>query len=159
MKDEIFLKIKNYENLYEVSNLGNVRNCVTGKILVPWEMNNGYLQVTLCKNGERKKYLVHRLVASAFIKNPAKLPQVNHRNEIKTDNVVTNLEWCTSEYNNNYGTKTERTSKKVICLETGKIYSSIMEAERQTGIHNQSISACCLGKRNRAGKFHWHYVD
>lgn len=130
-------------------------------------------------NGKFKCELVHKLVAKAFIPNPDNLPCVNHKDEDKTNNKVDNLEWCTHKYNNNYGTKNKRTSKlktnntyntrPVLCIETGTIYPTIHEAERQTGILTSGIVACCKGtvysKRNgytkvhTAGGYHWKYLD
>lgn len=95
-----------YEGLYEVSNFGNVRN-VRRNTLLRFSNNQGYLQVYLYKNGIRAGLKVHRLVAQAFIPNPYNLPQVNHRDENKTNNIAENLEWCDVAYNINYGHRTE----------------------------------------------------
>lgn len=91
-----------YEGLYEVSNTGQVRN-YRGKLLRPGLNHNGYLKCVLCKKGKTKTIYIHRLVAQAFIPNPQDLPQVNHKDEDKTNNSVDNLEWCNSKYNVNYG--------------------------------------------------------
>ena len=160
-----------YEGLYMVSNIGNVKSLkrtakskngsirtVSEKLRKIDKNKSGYLMVILNKEGKRKGMKIHRLVADAFIKNPYNLPQVNHRNEIKSDNRVENLEWCTQDYNNKYGTRTERTSKKVKCLETGKIYPSLSEVQRQFGFSAGHICECCNGKRNICGGFHWQYV-
>lgn len=95
-----------YEGLYEVSSLGNVRN-VRRNTLLRFSKNQGYLQVYLYKNGIRTGLKVHRLVAQAFIPNPDGLPQVNHKDENKTNNIFENLEWCDVVYNINYGHRTE----------------------------------------------------
>ncbi len=86
---------------YEVSNTGLVRNKVTGRVLKPGKITDGYLQVSLRNNGRYKLRLVHRLVAEAFINNsnPEEFTQVNHKNSCKTENRVENLEWCSSAYN------------------------------------------------------------
>lgn len=94
--------IKGYEGLYQVSNLGKVRN-KKGKVLKQYRNNKGYPCVHMYKNNKYKTKNVHRLVAISFIENPNNLPQVNHKDEDKTNNVVTNLEWCTNKYNCNYG--------------------------------------------------------
>ena len=104
---EIFKEIEGYEGLYEVSNLGNIRSLRKNIILKP-ALNQGYLQVNLVKDGITKVFLVHRLVAQAFIPNPNNLPLVNHKDYVKDNNNVENLEWCDSKYNNNYGTRNQR---------------------------------------------------
>lgn len=115
---EIWKDVVGYEGLYQVSNLGRVKSLERidnlnhfrkGKILIQ-HIYNGYLYVSLCKNGKIKMYRVHRLVAQAFIPNPNNLPQVNHKDENKTNNCVLNLEYCDARYNMNYGTAIERRS-------------------------------------------------
>ena len=113
--------VEGYEGLYEVSNTGRVRSLdryVKGKgesyrlrkgsILSLVKSNLGYLQVSLCCNGKYKTINVHRLVAQTFILNPDNLPEVNHKDEDKTNNSIENLEWCTAKYNMNFGTRQER---------------------------------------------------
>lgn len=145
--------IQGYEGLYEVSNKGRVKSLGNGGknqysnkeiYKVPIKLSNGYLRVNLCKDGKIKSYLVHRLVANAFIPNPDNLEQVNHKDENKHNNNVENLCWCSAKENSNYGTRNERISSsltnhekfstiiKCFNLETNKItyYSSIHEASR-----------------------------
>ena len=139
---EIWKDIKNYEGLYQVSNLGRVKSverkvwCERNKsfkvlkerILKLWKSNCGYLRVVLCIDSKTRYHSIHRLVAEAFIPNPDSLPQVNHKDEDKTNNRIENLEWCSGEYNRNYGTRNERIKttqgKPVLCVETGVIYPS-----------------------------------
>ena len=113
MNEEIWRPIEGYEGLYEVSSYGRVRSLDRydnmnhfrkGKVLSPIKEPTGYLRCNLYLNKNVKTVLIHRLVAQAFIPNPDNLPQVNHRDEVKTNNRVDNLEWCDSKYNNNYGT-------------------------------------------------------
>ena len=181
VENEIWRNISENPN-YQVSNMGRVksleRKVKNGngyrikkeKVLKPRNSGGGYLKVDLWEEGKMKGYLIHLLAADVFISNPYNLPQVNHRNEIKTDNRVENLEWCSQDYNNNYGTRIERItkaninntkkSKSVICIETGKIYPSIAEIKRQFGFDIGDISRCCNGKRSKTvGKLHWKYVD
>ena len=79
-----------------------------GKVLSPGKDTDGYLKVCLSCNGKNKMFFVHRLVAEAFLPNPDNLPQVNHKDEDKSNNRVDNLEWCSQLYNNIYGSRMER---------------------------------------------------
>lgn len=107
---EKWLSIKDYEGLYEVSNLGRVRSLISnGLILKQSKDKNGYHVVSL----KRKSFRVHRLVAIAFIPNPNDLEQVNHKDEDKSNNTVHNLEWCDTKYNINYGTRNEQVRKSL----------------------------------------------
>ena len=115
MIEEIWRPVVGYEGLYEVSNIGRVRSLDRfyyrlhkGKVLSPTKDRYGYLTVTLNCNGKSKTIKIHRLVAQAFLPNPDNLPQVNHKDEDKTNNNVDNLEWCTAKYNVNFGTRQER---------------------------------------------------
>ena len=159
---EAFVKIDGFEN-YEVSNLGKVRNIKSGRILKPWIIPNGYLVHQLCENNKKKNLLLHRIIATAFIDNPEKKPQVNHIDENKLNNDLSNLEWCTERENAIHGTRTKRVaeklSQKVIQLDLNdnilNVFKSMRQAERETGIDATSISACCNGKRKSAGRFKW----
>ena len=156
---------------YMVSSDGKVWSLKHGKMkeLKPRTNGDGYLRVNLYSNGRRVCKLVHRLVAVAFVDNSDNKPQVNHKDEDKTNNYSENLEWCDAKYNNNYGTHTERAAKSltnhkafsvpVVCLETGVVYPSSEEASRQTGINRGNISSCLNGKRKTAGGYHWTKVE
>lgn len=84
---------------YEISSNGKVRNKHTLRILKTWRSRQGYVCVQIRKNKNLKKFLMHRLVASAFIPNVKYLPDVHHKNNIKNDNDITNLEWVTGKMN------------------------------------------------------------
>lgn len=173
---EIWKDVKGYENIYQISNLGNVRsldrivNCnggtrlVKGKSLSRCNRGNGYLFVTFGKRGKQHNMDIHRMVASAFIPNPNNYEQVNHKDEIKTNNIATNLEWCTPKYNTNYGTAVERraakTSKRVNQIRDGKrvkAWRSLSEIKRTTNYSIGNISSCCNGKRENAHGYQWEY--
>lgn len=177
-----------WEGKYWVSSFGRVKG--TRGMLKPQKVpRTGYLQVSLEK-GRRKdgtrvaKYaLVHRLVAQAFIPNPNGYPQVNHKDECRTNNNLDNLEWCTPKYNMHYNNGMERrrakidyyskarikhahelgisASKAVAQLTTNgklvKIYYSSREASRQTGIDGAHIREVVNNKTNRrtAGGYKW----
>ena len=102
--------IKDYEGLYAITSCGRVWSYRRKKFLKPGN-SRGYLTVTLCKEGQQKTYSIHRLVAEAYIPNPEGLPQVNHKDECKTNNCINNLEWCDGVYNVNYGTRNLRAVK------------------------------------------------
>ena len=127
------------------------------------KLSNGYLVFWF--NG--KLMYSHRFIAMCFIENHDNLSQVNHKNEIKYDNRVENLEWCTSDYNNNYGTRNERSAKSHSIpvsqytkdCEFITTYPSVLEAARQTGVWPTVISKCCRGKLKSAGGFIWRFAD
>lgn len=146
---EIWKDIKDYPN-YQVSNLGNVKNIKTNKMLKPFATGNEYLKVALSNKSNKKQFLIHRLVATAFIPNPNNLPEVNHIKEFeKTNNKVENLEWCDHSYNQNYGTRNERVAEKlrhtmkiVRCKKVNqydlkgnyiKTWNSVVEAQKEIG--------------------------
>ena len=183
-KEEIFRDIEGFENLYQISNYGRVYSLISGKFLKTCKDKDNYRQITLHKNGKQKTYLVHRLVAQAFIPNPSNLPQINHKDENPSNNHLENLEWCDAKYNVNYGTRIERVMQhpnyKATREKSGKVaseklskpvlqftkdgelvaeYPSTREAERQTRIYNQSISKCCNEKLKSAGKYLWRYKE
>lgn len=157
-------KTVNVFDNYEVSNFGNVRNKTTLKIMKQCNDQDGYKLVNLSNKGKTKLFRVHRLVLSTFTKDSNK--QVNHINENKQDNNLNNLEWVTCKENINHGTRnrrvSEKLSKKINQYDLNgnliNTFYGINEAERQTGISNQSIGKCALGKYKTAGGFVWEVV-
>lgn len=123
LNSEVWKDIQGYEGLYQVSNLGRVKHLpyeyminntkIIKKehILKPHKNNCGYMLVSLFKSRKNRQFFLHRLVAKAFIPNTNNLPEVNHKDEDKTNNRLSNLEWCTRKYNINYGTAIERSVK------------------------------------------------
>ena len=110
----IWKDIPGYEGLYKVSNTGKIFSVVTNRELSVIQKKDGYTCITLCdKDHNKKQYRIHQLVAKAFIPNPNNLPMINHKNEIKNDNRVENLEWCNNFYNSNYGNRNLIVSKKL----------------------------------------------
>ena len=163
--EEIWRTISGYDNEYEVSNIGNVR--FDKKYILPTHTNGRYITVNVRKNGKHISAFVHRLVAIAFIPNKHFLPEVNHINEIKTDNRVENLEWCTHKYNCNYGTRIQRIKDKqnIPILQysiDGKFiaeHASMHVAAELIGADAGHICDCCLGNRSIAYGFLWRYKD
>ena len=149
-----------YEQLYEVSSLGNVKN-KKGKILKP-SKSTPYNQVTLIGKDKRKRsFTVHRLVAIAFIPNPNGYLYINHKDEDKRNNIASNLEWCTCQYNNTYGEGAKARNRKVIQKtyygKTIRNWESMKEAAETLGIKYQGISRCCRGLKKHSGGFMWEY--
>ena len=169
MEEEIWCPVKNYENLYEVSDQGRVKSLKFGKerILKPFRNKGGYLLVNLRKNRERKMCYVHRIVAQTFTPNPDNLPEVNHKDENKENNFVQNLEWCTDKYNTNYGTRTQRMAEKLSkpvlqYTKSGEFvieWKSATDVQRNLGYAHQNISDCCTGKCKSSHNFIWKYKD
>lgn len=167
--NENFRQISGYEGLYSVSDKGEVLSEKRKRILSCGKNQYGYNLVVLFKDGKGKQYLVHRLVAEAFIDNPDNLPEINHKDENKDNNSVENLEWCTHQYNCNYGTRNERagnrkrngkTSKPVLQYsmdgELIKEWPSTIEIQRQLGYSQGFISICCRKGKSAYG-FKWEY--
>jgi hypothetical protein len=171
--EEIWKNIEGYDN-YQISNIGNVRKitkngfthikCSPRGSQKTSNTKEKYMGVTLSKNGTRKGFSVHRLVAEAFIPNPNNYPSINHINGIKDDNCVCNLEWCTIKQNiqhaydvlnmrNHYGSiKQYSKDGKFI-----KEYDSVREASRELGIHFGNIVKCANKQRNVAGGYVWRF--
>lgn len=181
-----------YEELYKISNWGKILSLNynhTGKpeLMTPHKRKDGYFQVELRKNGKRKHCLVHRLVAQTFLPNPENLPEVNHKDEDKTNNFVflnedgsinkekSNLEWKTHRDNINHGTRNERAgatnkivqingkkSKRVLQLSlSGELireWPSVNECGRN-GFNHGAVAACCRGELPHYKGFLWMYAD
>lgn len=190
---EIWKDIKGYEGLYQVSNLGRVKSVARKywnannnsysqfkeKIKKPHLHGKGYLRILLSKDCKQNNFLVHRLVAEAFIPNPNNLPQVNHKDEDKTNNFVhvnsdgtvdpakSNLEWCDNKYNCNYGQIRKQKKSKCrtpVCQydlhgKFIKSYEGAKQAEKETGVCRTNITACCRGLCEQRGGFIWKYKD
>ena len=169
-KMERWLPIFGYEGYYEVSNIGRVRSLdriinnngvmqkIRSAVLCGAKLKNGYRYVVLCRNGRGALKPIHRLVASAFLKNSDNFPCVNHKDGNKTNNCVENLEWCSFAQNSQHAwdNKLEKPyqCKKVLDNTTGIIYESIEEAARQTNKKPHIISRAC----NHSKKSRWSFV-
>lgn len=180
---EIWKDIDGTDGKYQVSNEGRVKG--ENGMLRQWVNKSGYM-VTHIPNRYGKSTLVHRIVAEAFIPNPDNLPQINHKNEDKSLNIVENLEWCSARYNSNYGTRNERMGAKLkgrrpsdstirarveqcrkpvekytMNWEYIETYPSIAEAERQNNVHHTNIIRCCdgSGRLKSTGGFRWKYSE
>lgn len=176
--------IKDFEGLYQISSFGRVRSLtrkvahkrnkfitLNGQIILPGKQGAGYHQAKLNKNGKETARYVHRLIAIAFIPNPYSKPCINHKNGIKTDNYIENLEWCTYKENNHHAVEIgllnfnnvshESKCKKINQYSLdGKLikkWSSITEASKKLNISQCNISRVVAGHKNKAGGYMWRY--
>lgn len=189
---EIWRDIKGFEGIYQVSNMGRVKSLnrydlrgrfIKEKILRPRINRCGYCYVNLYSTPTKyKSKTLHRLVAQAFLPNPNNLPQVNHKNEEKVCNIVwvnedgsidynkSNLEWCSAEYNSNYGTHIERQAiNRAVPISqydlNGKLirhwFGGVSEVRRELGLNPSNLSACILGRKGRktCGGFIWSVME
>lgn len=147
-----------YEGLYAVTSCGKIWSYQSQKFLKPRVNNNGYLFVDLCKNGKVKKFYVHRLVAEAYIPNQNNLPQINHKDENKTNNCLQNLEWCDAKYNSNYGTRNEKIKKPILQFDLNGNFIREWPSAMDVGkVVNSTICKCLKGKYKQAYGFIWKY--
>lgn len=183
---EVWLKIKKYP-YYEASNLGNIRSINrvvmrcgfqlnrTGVILTPTLNDNGYYIVSLYNKKTNRHERVHRLVASTFIENMQKKKTVNHKNGVKTDNRVENLEWATHSENHKHAyannlmkpahlgksgedsLKFKNVSQYTKNGEYIKTFHSARVADAETGVSYKHISCVCNGKRKTTGGYIWAF--
>ena len=191
---EIWKPAKGFEEGYEVSSLGRVRsltrmiNCnnryyvhKTGVIRKPYYNKvNGYMTLFLRRDKRSVQVYVHRIVAETFLPNPDNLPEVNHKDENKTNNAVSNLEWCSRIYNKQYGTGDKRRRDSARAHKIGKCYpkyvaqysldgellaihESSEEAARAIGkpLSGGNIRICARGEKGvkKSLGYVWKYVD
>lgn len=172
LEGEEWRDVIGFEGKYQVSNMGRVKSLdylhtKEEKILKQFLNNRiGYLQVKLWKEGKGKTCKVHRLVAKAFLGNPSNILMINHKDECKTNNVVSNLEWCTNSYNQKYGNCPKKIAEKLskLVYQYTKdrtliaIWQSTMECGRQ-GFDGGHIAACCRGERKSHKGYIWSYTE
>lgn len=179
--DEVWKDIEGYEGAYQVSNLGNVRSTTReviypggysrvfrGKVLKPRVDKYGYLVVGLSKHQHHKWLKIHRLVAKAFLNNPNEYDQVNHLDGDKTNNNVSNLEWCNNSMNMKHavetGLKPVNGRKSVLQIKDGvviDVFPSVTAAANYICMSRTHISGCCNGHLDHktAGGYEWRFAD
>ena len=147
--------VEGFEGIYEVSNLGRVRNIKKGgRLMTPQKVAHGYIQIRLHKNGEKTQWLLHRLVAKAFIPNPENKEQVNHKDLDKSHNTVDNLEWVTRDENLQHAEKfkpwcTRRNSWRDGAPEDKPNYtanlwrSKVRPLREHKGLTQEELAAAC----------------
>ena len=198
MKTEIWKDIAGYEGLYQVSNLGRVKSlprehkCYADRqyvtkerILIAHPNSKGYLRVQLKKDGKVEQLFLHRLVAEAFIPNPSNKGEVNHIDNVPTNNNAENLEWTThkenmewsskcgrydhlkdqrSEYGKMNISKARKCVERKICLidennNVLKEYNTLTDACKDYGLDCGGVCRCCQGKQKTCGGYRWRYAD
>ena len=172
MNNEVWKQLEDYPN-YFVSNTGKIRNVKTGRELSQYLMPNGYLSLHLHKNNKEKGFLVHRLVAETFIDNSNNCDTVDHLNGIKTDNRAENLQWLsrsdnvkrfyevqiTEEQRKEFKTNLQKSiGRQVQCIETGKIYKSTREADKEYGFCGGTVSQVARGNLKSIHGLHFRYL-
>lgn len=164
---EIWKDVEGYEGLYQVNQFGEVKSLpkqiglgymTKEKILKQRLQNSGYLTVSLSKDGKRLNKTVHRLVAKAFIPNPEGLPEIDHIDGDKTNNVVENLQWISHVENNRKKTTGIGIPKRVENVETGEIFETMTAAANEYDVSKAAIShAAKMG--GRSAGYHWRVVE
>lgn len=185
---EIWRDIPGYEGYYQASTLGNIRS-VSRTVKSTSRNSNTYIKklesvilsqatndkvnykqkiVILSIEGKHRTCVVARLIAATFIPNPNNLPQINHKDEDPTNNKVSNLEWCDSNYNNNYGLRSLRESNTKTKYRINqydksgefiKTWRNSKDIQRELGINHSSVLQCCRGERKQAGGFIWKFDE
>ena len=189
---EIWKPVVGYEGVYEISSFGRIRSLdrITsyisrtqegkeystththkGKLMKQHNNHFGYKVIALCIDGKYKTYMVHRLVAEAFIPNPNNYPVVNHKDENKQNNCVENLEWCTQQYNINYGSgnirridtrnqnKSYHYQREVGQYTLDGVLIKKYPSASDTGYCRESIRDCCNGRQKTAYGYKWGYLN
>lgn len=174
---EVWKDIQGYEGVYQVSNMGRVKSLKFGKerIMKPRKDKDGYYQLGLSKNGKTIHFRVHRLVAITFLPNLNNYPIINHKDENPSNNKVSNLEWCTHQYNNNYGSAIKKRitkeniekcakahQKPIACYNKNgdlvALYTSIKQASELLNINNSCICTNLKGKIKSTHGYIFKYI-
>lgn len=150
--------IPSCDERYYVSSDGRVLGA--NGLLKPVRGKDGYLRCNIAQDGKFRLWLVHRLVAEAFIPNPDNKPEVNHIDGDKANNNVSNLEWVTREENIRHAHKVLRKmgDKPVLNADTGDIYTSLTEAADAVGLSGAGLISDAIKRNGKAGGFRWKFL-
>ena len=145
--NEVWRDIEGYESFYEISDRGRVKVCRNGVYLKRTAGSGGYLSVSLSREGIKKTHSVHRLVAKAFIANAAGVRTVNHIDEDPSNNCISNLEWCTDQYNIEYS----QAKKYKFTNPSGQLVEifNLRKLCRESGLNRGNMTSVASGKREQ----------
>jgi hypothetical protein len=163
MTDEVFVPIKGYEGLYEISNYGNVKSLKFNKerIMRNRKVTGGYLEVELYRDSVSKACRVHRLVGDAFLEKFEGKIVINHKDGNKENNHVSNLEWCTYSHNNQHAYDTKLNDRVIPVNQYAlngmfiRKWDSIQQASNELSIQKSGISKCTKGQQKTCGGYLW----
>lgn len=173
-KKEIWKDIPGYEGFYQASTLGRIRSVdrrvysksgsrlAPGTIRSPRIGSRGYMNIYLSRDGKKRIFTIHRIIATTFIENPNNLPIINHKNGNPSDNRVSNLEWCDLFYNYVHASEVlgrNCGTRRVLCVESGEIYNSIHDAARKLGVTVTAVHRAINRTNGMAGGRHVQYAD
>lgn len=177
MLKELWSPVKGYETLYAISNYGRVKSIArvvkrsTSPIkvrerILKCSLNKGYKFVVFSRWGKLRTKYIHRLVAEAFVPNPNGFKIINHKDENKVNNIYTNLEWCSSSYNNSYNGAAVRRAilkrKPISQYDKDGVFirnwAHAREAAEELGISKRAIYECCKGRSRTSGGFIWKRI-
>ena len=148
--------IPGWEGLYAATSCGKIWSHKRKKFMAPCGYKGNYQQLMLSRDGTQKLYFVHRLVAMAFLPNPDNLPQVHHKDGNRENNRLSNLEWCTRDYNLSH---TAHPSRPVYCIELDKTFKSSYAAAKFVNGNAGNLYAHLHGRQKTFSGYHWRYAD
>lgn len=163
-----------FEGLYKVTSCGKIWSCRKKRFMKAYGAEGDYQMIGLWDENKKQHFdYVHRIVAKAYVPNPNNYPEVNHKDEVKSHNWWTNLEWCTRQYNLSYGNRTQKAKARlrdtnkhllhvwrpVYCVELEKTFLSTNDAARQLGVSQSNVSLCCHGKIKTCGGYHLQFAN
>lgn len=151
--------IPEFTGLYAATSDGRIYSYRRKRFMKIVNGNKGYKQVCLQKDAKQYMRYVHRLVASAWLPNPDNLPEINHKDENKGNNDISNLEWCTHQHNIDCRTNIGVPKRAIYCIELDRAFESIAAAAREFGVDAAHMHAVCNHPTHTAKGYHFRYLE